>query len=79
MIPKKKKKKVPPVFVYVTQGRTEHMVTIIDKRVLQLLQQNGKNSQSENTGWGLDQLDPSSKLQIQWNDASDKQPVLVSS
>jgi len=63
----------------VTQGRTEHLVTIIDKRVLQLLQDGKQNSQSENAGWRLEQLDQQSKIQIQWNNTGAKQPVVVSS
>mmetsp|Transcript_56518 Transcript_56518/g.63282 ORF Transcript_56518/g.63282 Transcript_56518/m.63282 type:complete len:263 (-) Transcript_56518:477-1265(-) len=70
--------KLPPVFAYVTQGRTEHLVTIIDKMVLKMLK-DGKNPQSENAGWGLDQLDQQSKIQIKWNNTGAKQPVVVSS
>eukprot|EP00751_Fragilariopsis_kerguelensis_P046947 CAMPEP_0170985932 /NCGR_PEP_ID=MMETSP0736-20130129/5779_1 /TAXON_ID=186038 /ORGANISM="Fragilariopsis kerguelensis, Strain L26-C5" /LENGTH=77 /DNA_ID=CAMNT_0011409967 /DNA_START=362 /DNA_END=591 /DNA_ORIENTATION=- len=75
--------KVPPVFASVTQGRTEQLVTIIDKRVLPLLLQEGKKkkapSEKKNAGcvWSWEPLDPDSKIQIQWNTTGAKQPVVV--
>ena len=62
--------KSPPVFAYVTQGRTDHMVTIIDQHVLKLL--------GTHPGWSLNELDSNSEIQIRWNNNGEKQKVIVS-
>jgi hypothetical protein len=34
----------PPIFAWVTQGKTDHMVTIIDPKLLSMLNDNSNNA-----------------------------------
>ena len=58
----------PPVFAIVTQGKTEHLVTIIDETVLSKLQQGTEFSKLKEE-----------KIIIKWHSTGAKQPIRRSS
>jgi hypothetical protein len=60
-----------PVFAFVTQGKTEHMVTIVDPTVLKKLKQAD--------GFSLSKLEQDSEILIKWQSTGGEETVLVSS
>jgi hypothetical protein len=60
-----------PVFAYVTQGKTEHMVTIVDPTVLKKLKQAD--------GFSLSKLEQDSEILIKWQSTGGEETVIVSS
>ena len=68
MPPKKKKAAAPAVLAYVTQGKTEHMASIVDPT--NVLAADGS---------GLSKLKQDSEILIKWGSTGDEEYVLVSS
>mmetsp|Transcript_51298 Transcript_51298/g.58125 ORF Transcript_51298/g.58125 Transcript_51298/m.58125 type:complete len:839 (-) Transcript_51298:69-2585(-) len=66
----------PPVFAYITQGKTEHMATIIDPKFLMMLQ---KKKDFKSKSDCLSTLKKKSDILIKWHSTGGKEPVEVSS
>ncbi|MGK3733206.1 MAG: hypothetical protein ACI8RD_000393 [Bacillariaceae sp.] len=60
-----------PVFAFVTQGKTEHMVTIVDPTILKKLKQAD--------GFSLSKLKQDSEILIKWQSTGGEETVIVSS
>jgi hypothetical protein len=73
----------PPVLCWATQGKTEHMATIVDPTVLAMLKKDGAAaaaaSESGGGGGSLSTLPQDSKIKIKWESTLQKESVLVSS
>ena len=79
-----KKTKNKPIFAWVTQGKTEHLVTIVDTNVIALLNNNDDNDDGGGTTKkvkvkDLSSLSQDSKILIKWQTTGTKQTVVVSS
>ena len=74
-----------PVLCWATQGKTEHMATIVDPTVLAMLKKGGSaaagSAAAEGGGGGglLSTLPQDSKIKIKWESTTQKESVLVSS
>ena len=60
-----------PVFAFVTQGKTEHMVTIVDPTVLKKLKQAD--------GFSLSKLEQDSEILIKWQSTGGEETAIASS
>jgi hypothetical protein len=75
-----------PVLCWATQGKTEHMATIVDPTVLEMLKKGGAIATAAAAavaggggGGSLSTLPQDSKIKIKWESTLQKESVLVSS